>query len=407
MSHINTVTIRAERLPDARKAMGKMVRKATRYGANVSYEIGEPFTRAQVSVCPFTGERHEYRTRHIKITVSGDAPRVGNYTFVSSVEFVNGQPVFNNVPGETVDKRFHTMGSDCEHCNTNRARRYLFIIRDEETGTQISVGKSCLRDYLGTDTPKSILHRFEMQKSLGGFGGEFQTIEPDYPLEQIITVTASVIRRFGWLSMRDAGHSDGKWSTANIVRLCLAPPPKLTQSECEIISAVRDGLTDKDETRAGDVIDWVRKSTDDNDYMHNLRVLFSDDYVSGLSRFGLVCSAVQSYLRHINEAAARQSLKDTSEWQGEIGKRIKNVKGWVTEYRFISESKFGSVYLVKIVDVKNNAYTWFTSSDNVADNGEPIKFNATVKQHNEYKGVKTTQLGRVSMKLDPKGTRRF
>jgi len=51
---------------------------------------------------------------------------------------------FGNVPEE-----YRNTSMYCEHCNSNRYRKSVMIIRDEETGKVLQVGKSCVKKYLG------------------------------------------------------------------------------------------------------------------------------------------------------------------------------------------------------------------------------------------------------------------
>ena len=59
------------------------------------------------------------------------------------------------------------------------------------------------------------------------------------------------------------------------------------------------------------------------------------------------------------------------------------------------ETDYGLTKIFKIVDVNGNVYTWKTSGG-ISDDAKEIV--GTVKSHNEYRGIKQTELTRVRTK---------
>ena len=92
--------------------------------------------------------------------------------------------------------------------------------------------------------------------------------------------------------------------------------------------------------------------------------------------------------------AARPAVENHSEWVGEVKDKItKNFK--VIFNRGIN-TRYGISQLVKFEDEDGNNYTWWASAAWASDLavGETIKLNATIKDHSEYEGVKTTVVTR-------------
>lgn len=90
----------------------------------------------------------------------------------------------------------------------------------------------------------------------------------------------------------------------------------------------------------------------------------------------------------------------SSAYVGEIGKRETFEATLV--YTTNLESQFGVTHLYKFKDAAGSILVWFASSVfyNVAagrdiDLGDTVKFDATVKNHEEYKGIKQTQITRA------------
>lgn len=97
-------------------------------------------------------------------------------------------------------------------------------------------------------------------------------------------------------------------------------------------------------------------------------------------------------------AAAIEELAgpSLSEYVGEIGERLYNMtavfvatRGW--------EGRYGYTY-IHTFRSGENVLTWFTSKDLNLDENTIVDLTATVKSHDEYKGVKNTQVTRCIVK---------
>ncbi len=63
-------------------------------------------------------------------------------------------------------------------------------------------------------------------------------------------------------------------------------------------------------------------------------------------------------------------------------------------------SRYGNpmVDIVNFIDKNGNRFTWFTSGKSVLDEGKTYTGSATIKKHNEYKGIKSTIITRYKAK---------
>ena len=57
----------------------------------------------------------------------------------------------------------------------------------------------------------------------------------------------------------------------------------------------------------------------------------------------------------------------------------------------------GTYYVHTLEDMDGNVYTWMTSA-RALEKGTLVRMDATVKKHEEYKGIKQTYLTRPSIK---------
>ncbi len=122
------------------------------------------------------------------------------------------------------------------------------------------------------------------------------------------------------------------------------------------------------------------------------------------NRRGIACSAVGSYLRHMDrlekrqqEAAAREVLAQTSTHLGEVGERLRDLRLKVKDARGF-QGNYGPTVLYKFEDADGNALSRFCSSSAELNIGDTVVLDATVKAHSEFRGVAETQLSRAKVK---------
>ncbi len=82
----------------------------------------------------------------------------------------------------------------------------------------------------------------------------------------------------------------------------------------------------------------------------------------------------------------------TSEYQGKVGERLRGL-----ELEVIRFWDGGNYYVHTLEDMSGNVYTWMTSA-RALEKGTLVRMDATVKKHEEYKGVKQTHLTRPAIK---------
>jgi hypothetical protein len=137
-------------------------------------------------------------------------------------------------------------------------------------------------------------------------------------------------------------------------------------------------------------------STDDSEYMHNLRMVLSSGVVEPKRR-GYACSAVASRQRALGLLEIRRREREASAHSkhvGMVGERLRNLELTVLSNRGRS-TKFGDSILYKMRDADGNVFTWFKSGDGIMDVGNTYILDATVKAHTNYQGVLETQLTRA------------
>lgn len=365
----------------------KMNRKAARYGCEpLSWVISEKRTEKRYSEIT----DREIDVDVVDVTMSSiDGPKVGDYQFVAMLELIGDQVMINKVPGEAdLPERFRTNAGQCDHCERKRARKQAYIVRDRE-GNLVQVGRSCLRDFLGTDSPKSIEWRFSQFARFrdinedGGYGsfGEFTA-----DLRELLTLTACAVRLWGWVP---SAARDINTPTIDRVQAVFWSD---TPSSKEIKAQIVDALEDRDSDTAQAVIDWVKGADSSSDYINNLQITLAQKVLPS-KRWALAASAIAAYDRDLRIRKERES-QPISKWIGEAGDKV------VTEVKVESfrtfETQFGLSGLYKMVDSEGNKISWFTTTKPL-EQGDTANVQFTVKGKNEFKGVKETQVKRLKV----------
>lgn len=394
-----------ERLDEAKAALDKLIKKAQRYNnTDISYEVGERFLETKTIVGEF--ETYKVQIEKVWINVFGDAPKYGDYEFMAHVEIGNDGNMIDSLPGvDNLDPKFRHSTGYCDHCQTNRRRKDVYVVQDRSTGEQLQIGRTCLRDFMGVDDPAKIANRFasfaEMMSMGETYGGPN---EPMFPVEQVLALTVTCVRLFGWCSramLERIGDPDLE-TTAFYVTRAMTPSIMLDKSERALQKHILEASTDEDREKGREIMSHVRETMGDKtDYEHNLKTLFAKDVIFGYKRLPLLVSAYAAWRRYTKaqeKKAAQKAQAAHSKWQGELKERLRGINVVMTDQRSIGFNDFGETYLIKFRDTEGNLYSWFTGRTIDADEGDAMVIDGTVKKHNEYNGTQETVLTRVKVK---------
>lgn len=204
-------TTKTFRIPDVnldglKASFVKLARKAAKLGlqAPTLTEMGEEFHPLLDEQNRPTGEM----IRYVVVEVSGETPRLAGWTFVATLEGMEGEVMVRTVPGQYVPTRYrnHDTCRNCDHCNVYRARSETFVLVNEG-GEYKQVGRQCLADFLGGQNPHllaeaagflctamELAEAAEEGGGLGVGGGDYIS------MSVFLSTTAMVIRKSGWMS---------------------------------------------------------------------------------------------------------------------------------------------------------------------------------------------------------------
>ena len=389
----------------------KLNKKATKLGSTpITYKVIEEkeVTRRHTYIYGMGNEKSkEYKILAKIVEVTGTAPRLNGFTFVARVEYLaDHKSLFHTVPGVNIkiDERFRELNASvCEHCNLIRRRSDTFIVRNDKTGEQKQVGRQCLADYTGINTPEkaaaaaSLLNLYtDISDSEGGFWNSY--FESTVDTRKALAITSVYISKYGWVPKSQAEFNN---PTAFYVQDHFTPGFKGNDRAKEIREVSAESETEVHQDRANKVVAWIEQElaekANKSDYEENLVTLVCND-VCNARHLGIVCSAVSVWQRSQNqkvEYAARQETLKNSKHIGTVKERLRSLKVTVRQVKMF-EGNFGPTTLVKFVTSDGNVLTWFASGDKQYEAGQEFTVDATVKGYSEYNGVKETQVNRVS-----------
>jgi len=325
------------------------------------------------------------------VHIEGVAPKLEGWEFIAVIDFdQHAGLVTRPYPGATKVDRSKLRPEWCDHCQTSRYRTTTMVVRNVETGEQIQVGSSCIKDFTGWTAMPYMLSSMskDMEEMEGGFGGGGY----DVTTLTVLGIAWACVKTWGYVKSREAG------STVQRVRDVINPPKpsKGNGNYLAELAMVRELSGEMDE-RATALRNWIASDefSGNSEYVLNLKAIAAADRVSS-SNYGLLCSAPQAWARFLEKSLIRkvETAKDTSEFVGEIGERWA-IPVTVESERFI-ETAYGCSTLYKMRDEKGNLYSWFASNGNL-EVGDKVTISAGIKGHKEYKGVNETQVTRVKV----------
>ena len=336
----------------------------------------------------------------VSVEVSEHPVTLGDWEFVAVSEKIGEDSIVRTFAD--VDLSSFRGRDDCEHCGKNIRRKHLIVVRNTATGEMKLVGRSCAQDYVGHADAESVAL---LLKARYDSIGEYDDRDPEetarrggtsgWVMEDVVALSRSAIRLFGWVSRSEAHEDPSKTSTADI----LSSP---VNYDCQ--KAQRE-TTAEDHAEAKKAVEWAAGLPETSgDYLNNLRVLAKLGMCAP-RHLGLAVSLIRAYERDLAQKAdaLRQATGSTSGHVGVVGGRIeKELKA--VEFRTMGPDPYSNAtkVLIKFVDDAGNVYVWWTTDGTEAysqlDNDKAVIVRATVKQHSEFRGEKQTTLARVVVK---------
>ena len=348
-------------------------KKFNKYGnGNIIYTVSEPYSIKKSD-----------HTEQLVVDVSIDASyKISGYTFVALLERSDNGNIVKTASADVVVPEIYRNRYECDHCKSNRARKYTVLLYNEEKDEYIQVGKSCCKDYLGRDMADyaSYLSFYSnVEEELKDMLTGLTHYTPCFKFEDIILQTLERVKRFGYISKSKA-YDTGSISTATAV-FCAFNGREIDGMAFDIYEVSQQS---KEDYVA--ILAWLESLTDDADYNYNIKLLSTLNFIEN-KNLGLVVSVVGSWMRDTVKKEC-QKTSALSNYVGEIGEKLNIVGTPVCVHSYLTD--YGWTYIYKLT-VGDDIIIWKTGK--VLEEVE-MTIKATVKEHSEYNGVKQTVITR-------------
>lgn len=327
------------------------------------------------------------KTEYNVVDVSGETPQIKGYTFVGNIDH-DGINIVHSARGQDVPVEYRERKPHCDHCNTNRLKKYSFVIRNDESGKTMQIGKTCLKDFFDQSITSYVSYYefFErLMDELGDPDSEWYglgSVEYVENTETVFATASTLIKEFGFVPASE-------WDSVTTKDQLLAqvfPTPSDYKNGIEFVKPDVEG--------GQDAIRWIEENDSGTEFIFNLKQIITQESI-GAKLFGYIAGAVASYIREVDKLKkAKHTFVD--EYVGEIKKRQDfDVTVISTRYH---EGYYGTSEIISFVDSEGHSLVVFNSgAEKGLDDGEQVKIKATVTKHQEYNGVKQTTINRVKV----------
>lgn len=351
----------------------KLAKKLRNKGADITCEkVGEP-KLVEIN----NGEGFLSKSYLVQDMEIDGHYQIPGWEFLALIEHTpSGQNVISKVGRDELDLSWYSAEPNCEHCHTNRDRRYTCIVKNTETGELKQVGKSCLHDYTGMDMNLAAEMALFLNNTVREYT-DFTGIPTALGPYTFLYKALPYVKEHGYIKDHTAYQIIDEIDTL----------PSATKEEVEALE------------------EWLQGKLHgyQNEYYLNAYGVLQLPAINS-RHYNILASLVFSYYRDLErqrkerENAEKKAQEKQSEYQGQVGEKVSFTVSssrvlYSKNYHYTRWSST-TTDVLRIVDTNNNIYIWSTSNGYVVE-GDQV--TATVKEHKEYRGEKQTVITRAKI----------
>ncbi|ANN80861.1 hypothetical protein [Bordetella flabilis] len=325
--------------------------------------------------------------------------KLGDWSVVGQIEATEAGNLLFSVstdPDDVEVMRSHAnCAINCEHCNTKRARKLSYLLKDRQ-GNYKEVGSTCLEDFAGVD-PSIALFTQQMHAFWSDYGEE--SFSADTGRVTAMPVKGYLARVLFCMEVDKGFVSAAKAKEAFV--LATYERAAGLDRELQRDARRRDRFYQDYERHAqyaDKIIAWWLKSENDDSFTSNVKTLFSNENIELKSKY--LAFAAGAVAGHQRQHAKERDAEIPSVHVGEVGQKrdepltFHSVTSWDTQY--------GLQWRLNFRDSNGNRLSWRTSSPpddllkpQAVDRTFAARFK--VKKHGEYKGVAVTEVSHLKV----------
>ena len=363
----------------------KLNKRAVKCGVNdITYEVKKEYFENKDGIV----------NKFNDVVVKYEDIKIDGYKVIATIchTYGNGNIVRLAPNVDDVDKKYYSIDGLCEHCHTNRRRKETVLLQDED-GNIIQVGKTCLKDFLGHNVNDKLryLDKIDIfEHEVIGMDCYISGIRY-ISVEKILQLSNALIKKYGYIKTTDEyGYRNDDCTKDLVYRVYEETSDKtLTDDLKRIKEEVFSENYKDDEVQV--MIDYLNNDLSQSNYIQNLRLLANEEYIDQKD-LGYLVSLPAYYHRN------NKPDQSGSEWVGEEKQRItidvtlNKIRGYETMYGYMSVLEF--------IDGDGNILIWKTTKDVELHVGDKKTIVCTIKNHDEFRGVKQTNILRVVVKKE-------
>ncbi len=391
---MKTFAIHESNLERLEKKINRIRTKCQKYGCDFHYQvIGEEFRTLE------EGEPNEHVERFVIVECEGTAI-VNGWTFAATIDHTEAGNIIRSLKDIEIPERYKTCGPDCEHCHSKRHRKDTYIVHNEETGEFKQVGSSCLNDFTNGFSAEAAAFYISLFDELiqGEAPSQGYHFKHWFKVEEVLKYAVQIVNDIGYVPTSEWKGVSTK-DEVHIAYLYDENDARLSREERRRVENFRCKYGDRHDSedvkeKVSAILEYVRTSDDDSDYIHNLKVIAKSDYID-YKNMGFAVSMIKAYNKHLSieeKIRKEKEAADASEFVGEVGQRIEIANPQVEVITYL-ENQFGVTIRYKITDEEGHIFMWDSSSGIYADK-VVASIKGTIKKHDEYRGCKQTWLTR-------------
>ena len=332
----------------------------------------------------------------VEYDIDFDDYKVGDFRLTAVLKAAtdeNGETVNSVYPfGDTIDEellaKYRHADLRCDHCGTKHRRAKCVVLTDNVTGEEKMVGTTCLKDYIGYELATTIAGYKDVYDILIDnkepfiMEDDFGKYTACYDVERYLAYCIKAIENFGYV------RTDGR-----------KPTKEVADNDYHKNAPIEDKYTETAKT----VIKFFKELDDKyvDNFVWNTKLKLEGAQVITYAD-GIVAYAYVLYKKikeRIDADIKKQEEAEKTKFVGEVGQKItvKAVGELVTSW---TNAYGGFVRLLKFTDDDGNIFIWKTSGSFYLHDYDTDRFEitGTIKGHNEFNGVKQTELTRVKVK---------
>lgn len=298
--------------------------------------------------------------------------------------------VFENFSGIT---NYRNEDFSCDHCNTKKFRKSVFIIQNLNTGEIKQVGKSCFKDFTGESVTK-FLKEVESIQNIFDFG------------ESLIEGSSGYFDLFRFFAMVNRLIKKGlPYKNKSFVK------DSTVRKSFEEYSKDNSSISDEEIEKSRKIMNWFVDSNknSDKDFILNAVVIIRNalDFnqlvnFELLFRVAFVPYSYNNYLLRQNQVFNQSTGFKGGYLSGNVNDKV-DLRITLISIKPVLRQSFnyydnGISYLYTMLDNEGHKIIWFSSYENKFFNEKSLKkefkIKGKIKKFSEFNGLEQTEITR-------------